>query len=153
MMDDGKVTGTVFRDLTMMLNLEVRHSLIYFGFLTSKLFKSCLNNRTQQVSYGHFLSNKQRLKSGAPRGSLLQPLLSLIYVNNLAYCNEKLIYDFRFICTYVYGPTLYKSAHYLSDIQNTLLQQLTLVDKCCSDNNMVLNPHKTKCMVIGLKNK
>ena len=47
-----------------------------YGFNKKKL----LTNRTQQVQIGNALSNKCPVKYGVPQGSILEPLLFILYI-------------------------------------------------------------------------
>jgi hypothetical protein len=48
-----------------------------------RLLSSFLNNRFIQVRVGGHLSNKVNLVAGTPQGSVLSPILFILYVNDL----------------------------------------------------------------------
>ena len=54
-------------------------------------FKSYLENRKQHLNYNNDVTNFAQIKCGVPQGSILGPLLFLIYVNDL--CNVSNILD------------------------------------------------------------
>ena len=53
-----------------------------------QLLLSYLSNRKQFVQYGDILSQKTDMLMGVPQGSILGPLLFIIYVNDMVHSSE-----------------------------------------------------------------
>ena len=57
-----------------------------------KLDKNCLNERKHYVEFGNVKSSLQNIVCGVPQGSILGPLLLVIYMNDI--CNVSNILKF-----------------------------------------------------------
>ena len=157
-LDNGKYVGAVFLDLKKAFDL-VDHQILmhklklyHFSDKTLKLCGSYLSNRRQCVKIGIHESETLSISSGVPQGSILGPVLFLIYINDLAYASNNMNVDL-----YADDSTLHESGFDLTSVENSLQIKLYDVNKWCKNNNMAINPTKTTCMIIGskyrLKNK
>ena len=93
-------------------------------------------------------SSPQTLASGVPQGSISGPILFLIYINDLSLFIKNSNLDF-----YVDDSTLYTSGTKSLEVQTNFQSSLNSILDWCTYNNMLVNPTKTKCMLIGPKNK
>ena len=94
-LDNGKLPNGVFLDLSKAVD-TLDHTilldkLLYCGTKGTELawFKSYLTNRTQFVSYNGSNSRTSSIITGVPQGSILGPLLFLIYMNDIHNTSSK----------------------------------------------------------------
>jgi hypothetical protein len=152
--DCGKYVGTVFLDLRKAFDL-VDHQILlhklklyHFSERTIKLFESYLSNRKQKVKVNNSYSETLPIHSGVPQGSILGPLLFLIYINDIALSSQTINIDL-----YADDSTMYKSDCSIHKIEANLQENLNEITRWCKLNNMSLHPGKSKCMLMSTKYK
>ena len=90
--DKGYVTAALFFDLKKKAFDTVNHELLIKKKNLTVLELKVMNwiglchIRVQAVNIGHSMSNFQGIKVGVPQGSILGPLLFIIYINDLPLC-------------------------------------------------------------------
>jgi len=94
-------------------------------------------------------SDLQPIISGLPQGSILGPLLFLIYINDIYSCIDVS----SSIGLYEDDSTLHTSGHTIQSVQSDLQSCLDRINYWCKINNMSINPVKTKCMLISSKHR
>ena len=148
--DSGKFVGTVFLDLRKAFDL-VDHDILlqklrmyHFSESSMMLMTSYLHQRRQCVKVGNNKSTFQYVKSGVPQGSILGPLLFLIYINDINLSLNKSCIDL-----FADDSTLHTSGTDINEIQLSLQNDLDAVVSWCSNNNMLIHPGKSKCMMLS----
>ena len=89
--NNGLVTSVVFLDLAKAFDtidhIILIEKLKFLGFddISLSWFKSHLSGRQQRCEVIGFISNAKQISCGVLPGSILRPLLFLIYINDLPY--------------------------------------------------------------------
>ena len=112
-------------------------------------FESYLSNRTQRVSLNNNLSAPASVKCGVPQGSILGPLLFLIFINDL----PLVLQNYVVVDLFADETTFYDFQFDITQLETNLQHALNLLRIWCRQNGMVLNTDKTKVMLITSKQK
>ena len=116
------------------------HKLNSYGIRGQALswFKDYLHNRQQYVAFQTHESQKQSIKCGVPQGSILGPLLFIIYVNDIINSSPLL----HFIM-FADDTSVFFSHNNLDTLINLLNSELSKISKWFKSNKLSLNANKT----------
>ena len=149
-LDEGGKAGAVLMDLSNAFYC-IRHDLLIaklqaYGFSHEALtlINDYLTNRQQRVKVNGSFSSWKDLTRGVPQGSVLDPLLFNIYINDLL-----LFIQNADICNYADDTTIYACDKSLDTITHKLENDCNVALKWFSDNFMKLNADKCHLLVIG----
>ena len=122
---------------------------IGFSEKTVTLFKSYLSDRAFKVNINNHFSDLSKIYCGIPQGSILGPLLFLLYVNDM----PQAVHSDLFLYADDSGLTFqHKHVH---TIEHQLNKDFTNLCEWFVDNKLSihLGEEKTKCILFGLKYK
>ncbi len=153
-MNEGKMTGVAFIDLRKAFD-TVNHSILLkklhdlgANAVTLKWFKSYLMDRVQRVSFKKSLSDALDVNTGVPQGSILGPLLFIIFINSMSS-----VIKHGDIFMYADDTTLCVSGDDVNDIVMKLESDMKSISTWLSENKLFLNTDKTKVMLVGTSAK
>lgn len=118
--------------LTKLENYGVRDSNLHW-------FRSYLTNRKQRVELDKETSTEQKIKCGVPQGSILGPLLFILYVNDI-YKTSAIL---KFIL-FADDTNIFFSNHNINELFRIINRELTLIEEWFKCNKLSLNTNKTK---------
>ena len=145
--DKGQLVGALFVDLSRAFD-TISHSnlltkLPTYGIDGKELtwFEDYLFNRSAQVSYNDVLSEVHQLKSGVPQGSILGPLLFVLFFNDITDVIE------TNIVKYADDTVIYWADKDVTNLSKILTNEMKKLEKWMVENELILNAKKGKTEV------
>ena len=111
-------------------------------------FNSYLTGRTQTTQIRMEISNKEENTHGVPQGSVLGPLLFLIYINDIHRCSNV----FKF-CLFADDTNLIYADKKLISLETVVNRELLSVCEWLSANKLSLNAKKSNFVIFHPSNK
>ena len=156
-MDRGKTPTNLYLDFSKAFDTLVHSVLLHkckhlYGIddLAYKLIESYLENRKQHVEFNAERSDIKSIKNGVPQGGILEPLLFLIYINDLP--NASHVFN---CLMYADDTTLFCCLEDIKSINNqdVINEQLQRIQAWLTANGIKLNTTKSKYIMFRKQNK
>ena len=150
--DDGKITAGVFVDLAKAFD-TVNHAILlnklqHYGIrgITLKWFESYLLDRKQFVVVNKACSGIAQVRCGVPQGSILGPLLFILYMNDFNYISNLLK-----IVMFADDTNLFLTGKDCREIESLFDRKLQCISEWFTSNRLSLNVSKTLYLVFSNK--
>ena len=152
--DNGLINGVIFIDLKKAFD-TIDHKILLqklasYGvdYRALKWFDCHLSDRQQKCIVNGELSGSRAVTCGVPQGSLIGPLLFLIYINDLPNCLTKALPRM-----YADDTSISIAASSLSELELALNAELANLHEWLNVNKLSLNIAKTEFMLIGSRQR
>ena len=126
-------------------NIEIMLSKISYYGLDSKWFSSYLQQRSQYVQINNSKSDIGQVITGIHQGTILGPLIYLLYCNDLPANTALRCYLFAD------DTSLFHSAETQEELFNTVNKELSLLEQWFASNKLSINASKTRYQIFSSK--
>ena len=146
--NSGKFGCGIFIDLKKAFD-TVNHVILlkkleHYGIRGAilKWFESYLTGRKQYVFYNGVTSDTKKVTCGVPQGSVLGPLLFLLYINDLPNISDKLQFFL-----FADDTNIYYESKDLKQLEKTVNEELKKLSLWLNLNRLALNISKTNFVI------
>ena len=153
--DESKYIGIVMLDLKKKLFDTVNHSILLrklcnYGLSLNVIewFESDLEDRKHVTTINGVKSEEEKCTCGIPQGSILGPLLFILYINDLPNHVSNVT-----VSMYADDTALFYSSNDINEVVDKINGDLVKMDDWLSRNRLCLNVNKTKFMLVGTSQK
>lgn len=147
-LDKKSIQITVFCDLSKAFD-TISHDILLqklniYGIRgkANDFLKSYLGSRNQYTVYNSASSSFKQVHYGVPQGSILGPILFLIYINDIVRVSDKL----KFLL-FADDTTIFIQGQNINEMTATLYKELITLSNWIKSNKLTINISKTFYMV------
>jgi len=141
LLDFSRAFETINRDI-----LIKKLASLGFGGVVLRWFKSYLSNRTQVLKFKNCMSDALAVEHGVPQGTVLGPLLFLLYKNDIveavSYSNIELFAD---------DTMIYMSGTNINELENFINYDISKLYEWLCKNSLSVNVKKSNYCIFGKK--
>jgi hypothetical protein len=152
--DQGNYTVGIFLDLSKVFD-TIDHKILigkleYYGIrgIAKIWFENYLTNRKQIVKYKQVMSREMMVQTGVPQGSILGPLLFILYINYIQNCS-----DIASMILFADDTNIFYSHSCLETLNKILQTEVDKIAEWLNTNKLSINTSKTKFILFRSSKK